>query len=145
MRMKPYLLIIGVFLSIQSYSQTPEKTVNSFFEALNTKNASQLEALMADDLKLHSLNISAEFQLKASDKDTFLNSIKSIGPEVKIEERIFDVQTLENEHIATVWVPYEFYVNGNFSHNGVNVFTLLRLDQQWKITSIADTRIRKKG
>jgi len=140
--MKFTVQILCILCYTAFYAQTPKETVQTFFEALNSKNAVQIESLMADDVKLHSLNISVDVQLNATDKDNFIKSIKGIGPEVTIKERIFDVESYENEHIATVWTPYEFYVNDNFSHKGVNVFTMLKVDKKWKITSIADTRLR---
>lgn len=39
--------------------------------------------------------------------------------------------------IATVWAPYEFHRNGEFSHTGVDVFVLLKTDEGWKIASLA--------
>ena len=128
-----------------THAQSPKEAVNEFFNALNSKNAEQLSALMADDLKLHSLNIGGEIKLSTTDKEAFIKSIGSIPAEVTIEERIFDLESMENEQIASVWVPYEFYVNDNFSHKGVNVFTMVKIDKQWKITSISDTRLRNKG
>ena len=142
--MKSILLSFCLIFTVVNYAQTSKETVHTFFEALNSKNANQIENLMAEDVKLHSLNISADLQLNSTDMDSFLNSIKQIGPDVTIEERIFDLESFENEHIATVWAPYEFYVNGDFSHKGVNVFTMLRADNGWKITSISDTRLRNK-
>lgn len=138
-------VLSGLYCLVTSviFAQTPKETVNTFFEALNSKNAEQIEVLMADDLKLHSLSISTESKLSSTDKETFINSIKNIGPEVTIEERIFDVESLENNRIATVWVPYQFYVNGNFSHEGINVFTMVKIEEVWTITSITDTRVRK--
>ncbi|MEM0542129.1 hypothetical protein WFZ85_05850 [Flavobacterium sp. j3] len=46
--------------------------------------------------------------------------------------------------MAHAWTPYEFYVNGKFSHKGVNAFTLFKdgsLEASgWKIIHIVDTR-----
>jgi hypothetical protein len=39
-----------------------------------------------------------------------------------------------------VWTPYELEVEGIFSHCGVNSFQLIRINEQWKITQITDTR-----
>lgn len=138
------MCVMILFSTFLTFSQTPTKTVELFFSALNQKNADQLFELVADDLDLHSLDISSEFKLSSSDKESFLNSIKNIAPEVQIEERIFDVQSFENETIAQVWVPYEFYINGSFSHRGVNAFTMVKMDAKWLITSITDTRNRNK-
>lgn len=142
--MKYLMSALLLFSAFSAFSQTPKKTVNLFFTALNQKNADLLYELVADDLKLHSLDISSEFKLSSSDKANFINNIKSIAPEVQIEERIFDVQSFENETIAQVWAPYKFYVNGDYSHSGVNAFTMVKIDGKWLITSITDTRNRNK-
>jgi hypothetical protein len=42
--------------------------------------------------------------------------------------------------MATAWVPYKFYRGRQFSHCGVNAFTLIKLTSEWKIGSITDTR-----
>jgi len=42
--------------------------------------------------------------------------------------------------LASVWTPYKFYFNGNFSHCGVNSFQLLREKNGWKIHFLIDTR-----
>jgi hypothetical protein len=139
-----HLLLLALFATSFVYSQSPKETIHLFFEALNNKDADRLFELVADDIKLHSLEISKEVKLMASDKTAFLNGIKSIPPEMQIEERIYDVQALENDMIAQVWAPYEFYINGNFSHKGVNAFTLVMYNNNWLITSITDTRNRNK-
>jgi hypothetical protein len=42
-------------------------------------------------------------------------------------------------HLAMVWLPYDFYQNGQWSHCGVNAFILLRRPEGWRIASIAWT------
>lgn len=46
--------------------------------------------------------------------------------------------------LASVWTPYTFYYKGKFSHCGVNSFQLVKLNGQWKIQYLIDTR-RKDG
>ncbi len=41
--------------------------------------------------------------------------------------------------IAVAWVPYEFTVNGAFSHCGIDVFTLMKRDGNWQIVTAAYT------
>jgi len=50
-----------------------------------------------------------------------------------------------HEGIAVVWTPYEFHVNGEFSHCGVDAFSLVRIDGQWKIAGIVYTVERECG
>jgi ketosteroid isomerase-like protein len=37
--------------------------------------------------------------------------------------------------IAVVWAPYDFYVNGAFSHCGTNAISLIRTAMGWQIAS----------
>lgn len=38
--------------------------------------------------------------------------------------------------IASVWYPYDLYVDGKWSHCGVDVFTLLKRDGRWRIATL---------
>ncbi len=74
----------------------------------------------------------------------FVESIKKKKPEDKYDERISKYVVQIDDNLASVWTPYEFYLNGKFSHCGVNNFQLFKSEEGWKIVSILDTRRRKK-
>jgi hypothetical protein len=44
--------------------------------------------------------------------------------------------------MANAWVGYEFWLNGNFSHCGINSFQMVNFDGDWKIIYLIDTRGR---
>ncbi len=54
-------------------------------------------------------------------------------PDVDIVERGFNPEISISGPLATVWLPYDLYVDGEWSHCGVDVFTLARVEDQWKI------------
>lgn len=54
-------------------------------------------------------------------------------------ERGFDPEVRVQGHLAMVWLPYDFYVDGEWSHCGVDAFILLRRPDGWRIASIAWT------
>ena len=64
--------------------------------------------------------------------------------ESDMEERLTGWQCLIDDGIASVWTPYEFYFEGKFSHCGANSFQLIRVQGEWKITMITDTRRKSK-
>lgn len=41
--------------------------------------------------------------------------------------------------IATVWLPYDFYLDGKWSHCGIDTFTLVKRGARWMIVTIAYT------
>lgn len=104
---------------------------------------------------MSSLADSALLQTIAKDKITGIMMVKnepiqnfieqvSKMPIGAADERIvFDVIMTDGD-LASVWTPYKFYYNGIFSHCGVNSFQMVRLNGQWKIQYIIDTR-RKVG
>ncbi|MFT3680681.1 MAG: nuclear transport factor 2 family protein [Ferruginibacter sp.] len=62
----------------------------------------------------------------------------------KADEQLLSYDIKIDGAMAIAWTPYKFYFNDKFSHCGVNVFTLIRRENEWKIMGITDTR-RKQG
>lgn len=54
-------------------------------------------------------------------------------------ERMWNPTVMIEGRIAVVWTPYDFHRNGKFTHNGTDVFTLMKLTEGWKIVGIAYT------
>ena len=55
----------------------------------------------------------------------------------RVTERGFRPEARVNGPVATVWYPYDLYVDGQWSHCGVDVFTLIRTDGQWRIATMS--------
>ncbi len=54
-----------------------------------------------------------------------------------MDERVLSWGPILIDHeIATAWVPYEFYLNGKFSHKGVDVFLLVKTGNEFKIQTL---------
>lgn len=138
--MKSYLLIPIFLLSLLANAQTADEVVQDFFKALNDKDVEILDKLTLEDMHLHSLQLSDSIVVSSSTKIEFLENFKKIPESLKIEERIFDITSLQSKNLAQFQVPYEFYVNGELSHSGTNVLTLIKKEKQWFISYIADTR-----
>lgn len=54
-----------------------------------------------------------------------------------IVERGFSPRALVSGGVAMVWMPYDLYQNGEWSHCGVDVFTLVKSGSAWRISSLA--------
>jgi hypothetical protein len=52
-------------------------------------------------------------------------------------ERGWDPEVRIAGLIAVVWVPYDIYVNGQWSHCGVDVFTMVRVGSSWRIANLS--------
>jgi hypothetical protein len=71
----------------------------------------------------------------------FFDFISKETPGNADEQIIFDVVKVDGP-LAIAWTPYKFYYKGQFSHCGVNSFQLVRINGEWKIHYIIDTRRR---
>ena len=78
--------------------------------------------------------------LKSETMGAFYKSISTIPKNVSLEERLLNHNILVDEALAQDWTPYEFYVNEKLSHKGTNSFTLVKIENAWKIIAIIDTR-----
>jgi hypothetical protein len=53
-----------------------------------------------------------------------------------VVERGYSPEVRVQGPIAMVWYPYDLYINGKWSHCGIDVFTLLKKDGNWRIATL---------
>jgi len=75
--------------------------------------------------------------------DDFVRAVGTPHPQVW-DERVSDFVVHVDGPLAHAWMNYTFYAGDRLSHCGVNSIQLMRGDDGWKITAIADTR-RNQG
>lgn len=61
----------------------------------------------------------------------------------QIHERIWSPTVQIRGPLAMVWAPYDFHVDGQRTHCGVDAFTLVRADSLWRVVGIAYTIERR--
>lgn len=138
------ILTLVVFNSIttaQHASDSVKATINHLFEAMLEANGTKLQQCFTDSAVLQTIT-KDKAGLEIVRNDGVMDFVKQINtiPKGLADERIvFGVVKVDGP-LAIVWAPYKFYLNGVFSHCGVNSFQLVRLNQQWKIQYLIDTR-----
>jgi hypothetical protein len=73
----------------------------------------------------------------------FLTAITKPHTEIYDERIVFETIKIDGP-LASVWTPYKFYVGTTFSHCGVDSYQLVKIEGNWKIQYLIDTR-RKDG
>ncbi len=63
--------------------------------------------------------------------------LRSSPPRAAITERGFRPEVRVNGPLAMVWYPYDLYIDGKWSHCGVDVFTLVKNEGTWRIATMA--------
>jgi hypothetical protein len=127
--------------SIQAQNQEVQKVIETFFEGFHAKDTVKMKSVCSDKIILQSIMENVK-GAKLSDESAkeFYNSIASIPSDFKFEEKILNYSIQVDGTMAHAWTPYEFYINGKFSHSGVNAFTLYKENGIWKIIYCIDTR-----
>jgi hypothetical protein len=149
--MSKLFFLIGIYLltAINCKAQAPEDSVkiviSQMFAAMKNGDAVTLKTLFADSALLQSIARSPEGKVIVRN-ESIPDFIELVGkqPSGAADERIQFETIKVAGPLATVWTPYSFYFNGQFSHCGVNSFQLVRINNAWKIQYIIDTR-RKEG
>ena len=137
--------ILGCVLCFSAFSQSEEKEVEavikSLFDGMRAKNAEQVVAAFSADAIMQTIISKPEGNTVGTNSvGDFAKRIGSTPAETQLDERISDYQIKVDGAMATAWTPYRFYLNGNFSHCGVNSFQLVKMADGWKIVYIIDTR-----
>lgn len=141
-------LIIFSLSTTSLFAQQNEEVrqvIASMFEGMKSKNTDLIKAAFHSDATMQTVKSGENgSELGSNSVADFVNRIASTPEATILDERILDYQIKVDGDMAAAWTPYEFYVNDNFSHCGVNSFQLIKTTEGWKITYIIDTR-RKEG
>jgi len=135
----------GLSFSSSGQNQTAEKqieqVIENLFQGMKSKNQQLLEKAFHEDAIMHTVAASPDgTRLGANSVKDFINRIAVSPAETVLDERIQSYHIRVDGDMASAWTPYRFYVNDGFSHCGVNSFQLIRIDGEWKITYVIDTR-----
>lgn len=143
LKMKNALLLLLLLFSFsgQAQKEAVQKTIETFFEGFHAKDTVKIKSTCSEKLMLQSIKENAKGNKLTDEKvNEFYKSIATIPAEIKFEERILSYSIQVDGTMAHAWTPYEFYINGKLSHQGVNAFTLFLDGAIWKIVHLIDTR-----
>lgn len=141
--MKKFPLFILILFFQFSFAQESEiqMTIGKFFNAFHQRDSIALKKVCSENLVLHSISESEKGnKFTVETASNFYKSIASIPLSMKFEEKLLSYKVQMDGVMAHVWTPYEFYVNDQLSHSGVNSFQLYKENDGWKVVYILDTR-----
>ena len=144
--MKKLLLFILITLSLEAFAQkkhTQEEKeillkVQQFFDALENQDTVLFKSILLMDGQTWAIS-EKENTVKYSMRQ-FRDIMKTfINPARIIQERMLSSEIKIHDRIAMAWVPYTLDISGKFSHCGIDIFTMLKTSEGWKIASAAYT------
>lgn len=137
------LFFIGVpLLNLKAQQTAPFSTIESFFKAFHDRDSLQLQKYFAAEAQIsfttnNELNQPSRRTIKVND---FINRVCHRSDTPVWEERIGKPEIQIHQNLATIWVPFQFYLDGKFSHQGYNFFLLFWKGTHWEILYLSDTR-----
>jgi hypothetical protein len=143
-----YVFIILTFVSTTAFAQSDEsgikQAVNRLFEGMKRSDTAMIRSAFCLNPVLQTIvkNKEGRVWVETEPLDSFLVAMVAPHTEIYDERITFDVIKIDGE-LAMVWAPYKFYVEEKFSHCGVDSFQLIKLNGEWKIQYLIDTRRRQ--
>ena len=137
------VLLTTVNIYAQSTEDSVKATINNLFAAMKNADQSLFKTVFSDNAILQTISRDKEGKTVVNSESIqefgdFIGKLKKDSADERIS---FETIKIDGP-LAMAWTPYNFYFNGKFSHCGVNSFQLVRLNGDWKIQYIIDTRRR---
>lgn len=141
------ILLMACTVTGVEAQQTDEElikgAINTMFDGMRAGDSSMVASVFSRDAVMQSIAVNREGEVvKVSGSlDRFLTAVGTPHEDVW-DEQISGFTIQIDGDLASVWTPYKFILGGNFSHCGVNSFQMARLEGDWKVIYIVDTRRR---
>ncbi len=147
-KLDKYLLLLLLSTLITSYTvhaQNAEDSIkaviNKMFTGMKNSDTAMVKACFTETAFMQTFGKSKEGKtiITTDSPDDFAKIIATIPPGAADEQIVFKDLKIDGP-MAAMWTPFKLYFNGKFYSCGVNSFQLVRLNNEWKIQYILDTR-----
>ena len=114
------------------------EVIQDLFDAMAERDTARAAEILHPEGQFFRIPVPFEGDVpEPNSHQSFVENLAGPGPDLL--ERMEHAEALVHRGIASAWTPYDFYADGEFSHCGVNAFTLVRGDAGWRITGIVYT------
>lgn len=131
------LLLAGCLLATGVAAANPEDealaTVQAFMDALGKRDTAALSDLLLPEGQL--VGVQDDGSVRFLAHADYLRSLENGSGE--LHEVIFDTSVRVLGNFASVWAPYNFYLDGRLHHCGANNFSLVRHADRWRVAAVA--------
>lgn len=121
------------------------RTAEAVLAAISSADSAALRALLFPGAPVVSVRGGGGSDSAFTSWRTAEEVIRGIGgSEAEYLERMWNPEIRVSGDIATVWTPYDFYVDREFSHCGIDAFQVARTRDGWKVVSLFYTVVRAR-
>lgn len=145
------ILVVIVLLTSSFLKAQEDKAVlipiHLLFNGMENADTSMINRAFTKDAKMLTgfVDKSGAEVIKEGSLTEFLATIANKpkdGP--KWKEKIYNTKVRLDGNIAQVWTDYSFFVGEKLIHCGVDAFQLIKVDGEWRIIHIMDTRRKER-
>jgi hypothetical protein len=118
------------------------EAATTLLAALSAPDTATLAQLLTPDAMIYSVRAGEGGPtVRAVSRAAFLESLGNEDQELL--ERMWSPKVEVDGDVAMVWTPYDFHLNGEFSHCGTDIFTMLKGPEGWQVASITFNVVRE--
>lgn len=134
----------GNALYAQNAEDSIKAVINKLFTGMKNSDTIMVKSCFTETalMQTFSKNKEGKTIITTDSPGDFAKMIASIPAGAADEQIVFKDLKIDGP-MAAVWTPFKLYFNGQFYSCGVNSFQLVRLNNEWKIQYILDTRRKK--
>jgi len=132
------ILTVVLFSAGLAAAQSPSdrdavlKTVQMFFDTMTAKDIEGARKVLQEQGRFHAMRMrDGKPDVRAFSNEEYFADLKASQQQMR--ERIWNPDVRISGLIATVWAPYDFWIDGKLSHCGVDQFDLIKTEDGWKI------------
>ncbi len=128
-----FVLSLPIVVAAQSQDKAILAVVQGFFDTMTAQDVEGARKILIPEGRFFSVrDEDGESAVRSFTNQEYLDGLAA--REAVALERMWNPKVNIHEHIANVWTRYDFYLDGEFSHCGVDSFDLIKTPDGWKIT-----------
>ncbi len=105
------------------------QVMQAFFDTMTAKDIDGAREILVPQGRFHAMRAGSE--PRSLSNEEYLAQLQASKQTMR--ERIWNPEVRVHGLIATVWAPYDFWIDGKFSHCGIDAFDFIKTDKVWKI------------
>lgn len=131
-------ILIAIMLCFSSYAIADDKAdmldvAQEALERITEEDSAGLAGLMIEEAMIY---VGDVHEGKYRVRTRTYTETRDRAFEVDLVERGWDPTVLISGTIGIVWYPYDIYVDGAWSHCGIDIFNMIRTEEGWRIAAL---------
>jgi hypothetical protein len=105
-------------------------TVQAFFDTMTAKDVEGARKILVPQGRFHAMRM-RDGDIRSFSNEEYFAQLQS--EKRTFRERMWNPEVRVHGLIATVWTPYDFWIDGKFSHCGIDAFDLIKTKDGWQM------------